>query len=383
MDYRPALRSPTGVGAFVHELATAIAGDNSSSLKKNDEVDLTLFSSSWKDRLGGPQSMGLPSGASTIDRRIPVRLLNFLWHRMEWPPIETITQERFDVVHSPHPLLLPSREAAQIVTIHDLDFLDHPGHTTNEIRRDYRVLVQKHARRATQIVVPSLYTSGEVTRRLGIAPDSISICRNGSPPWSPLVAPPTSGHLLFVGSLTPRKNVPLLLEAYGILTSRRGNVPDLVLAGHSSSKRDSKWLDAIYKPPFAGKVHLTGYVDKGVLQEFYAKARIVVLPSLDEGFGLPALEAMTLGIPVVASNRGALPEVVGDAGLLADPTDPLAFVNSIERLLDDQGLVANCVQKGFARAQLFSWKASAESLKHVYSEASKKHKEIMQVERRT
>lgn len=381
MDYRPALRSPTGVGAFVHELATALAGGDSSKLSRNNEIELTLFSSSWKDRLGDPQSRKLPSGASTIDRRIPVRLLNFLWHRIEWPSIETITQERFDVVHSPHPLLLPSREAAQIVTIHDLDFLDRQECAANEIRRDYRDLVQKHARRATQIVVPSHYTAGEVTRRLSISPDSISICPNGPPPWSPLSAPPNSGHLLFVGSLTPRKNVPLLLEAYGILTSRRGNVPDLVLAGLSSSNQESGWLDAIYKPPLAGKVHITGYVEKATLQEFYAKARVVVLPSLDEGFGLPALEAMTLGIPVVASNRGALPEVVGDAGILADPTDPLAFVDAIERLLDDQGLVTNCVKKGFVRAQSFSWKASADSLRRVYFEAFHKHKNITRAER--
>ena len=138
MDYRPALRERTGVGEYVHELASALAR------RLGPEDSLALFSSSWRDRLADD---AVP-GADTIDRRIPVRVLNFAWHRFEWPPIERLAGT-VDVAHSIHPLLMPSRAAGQLVTIHDLDFLDHPERTRGEIRRDYAGLAPSHARRAT------------------------------------------------------------------------------------------------------------------------------------------------------------------------------------------------------------------------------------------
>ena len=125
VDYRPALRHRTGVGEFARALASALPGAMSSGDR------LTLFSSSWKDRL--PASP-LP-GAQVIDRRIPVRLLNLMWHRAGWPPIERLAGP-VDVAQSLHPLLLPARHAARFVTVHDLDFLDHPERASAEIRRD-------------------------------------------------------------------------------------------------------------------------------------------------------------------------------------------------------------------------------------------------------
>ena len=108
---------------------------------------------------------------------------------------------------------------------------------------------------------------------------------------------------------------------------------------------------------------------KAVLKELYTNACALVLPSLDEGFGLPALEAMTLGVPVVAANRGALPEVVGDAGLLVNPTDTDGLASTIARLLDDPDLAATCASRGIARARSFSWQASARALRAAYARA--------------
>ena len=95
------------------------------------------------------------AGATIIDRRVPVKVLNFAWHRLEWPAAETLARAQFDVTHSSHPLLLPARDAAQVVTIHDLNFLAHPERTRAEIRRDYPALVRSHAQRADRVVVPS------------------------------------------------------------------------------------------------------------------------------------------------------------------------------------------------------------------------------------
>ena len=369
LDYRPALRAATGVGAFVHHLASALA-DPDLGGPTGEPVEVTLFSSSWKDRLGPPADRGLPPTVAAIDHRIPVRLLNAAWHRAEWPPIEALTRRRFDVVHSPHPLLLPSRRAAQVVTVHDLDFLGHPERSWGEMRRDYPNLARRHARRAAGVVVPSRYTADAVVRRLGIAPERIAICPNGAPPWKPRPAPPEDGHLLFVGSLAPRKNLAGLLAAYARLAARRPDPPELVLAGGAPTDgADGEWRSALDEPPLAGRVRRTGYVDAATLRSLYAGASALVLPSLDEGFGLPALEAMTLGVPVVASNRGALPEVVGEAGLLVDPTDPAALENALGRVLDEPELAARCAERGPVQARGFDWRRSARTLRAAYRRA--------------
>ena len=148
IDYRPALRERSGAGEYTHQLARALLA--------SARVDLTIFSSSWKDRLAPGAEL---AGAALIDRRIPVRLLNLLWHRAGWPSIETLSSRTFDVAHSSHPLLMPSREAAQVVTIHDLNFLSHPERTRAEVRRDYPALARSHAQRADAIIVPSAFTA--------------------------------------------------------------------------------------------------------------------------------------------------------------------------------------------------------------------------------
>ena len=118
-----------------------------------------------------------------VDRRVPVGALNLAWHRLRWPPIEALAGGEYDIAHSPHPLLLPSRSAAQVVTIHDLHFLSHPERTSAEIRRDYPALVRAHARRADRIIVVSRFVAGEVQRLLDMPADRISVCPNGAPEW--------------------------------------------------------------------------------------------------------------------------------------------------------------------------------------------------------
>ncbi|TAK14879.1 MAG: glycosyltransferase family 1 protein, partial [Acidobacteria bacterium] len=146
VDYRPALRTRTGVGEYVHELARALVATGDTA-----RDPLFLFSSSRADRL----APDVVPGATVIDRRWPVRLLNYAWHRWEWPPIESLAGVSIDVAQSLHPLLMPARQAAQVVTIHDLDFLDHPERTSGEIRRDYGRLARAHAARADRVITVS------------------------------------------------------------------------------------------------------------------------------------------------------------------------------------------------------------------------------------
>ncbi|HMB81121.1 MAG TPA: glycosyltransferase family 1 protein [Vicinamibacterales bacterium] len=368
IDYRPALRERSGSGEYTHQLVKALLASDAAAGRPR-ALELTLFSSSWKDRLAPSSDL---AGAAIVDRRVPVRLLNLAWHRLGWPPAETLAGGAFDVVHSPHPLLLPARAAAQVITIHDLDFLTHPERTRAEIRRDYPALAGEHARRADAVLVPSAYTAGEVERRLGVPRDRIAICPPGAPDWTPRTVAPKDGYVLFFSTLEPRKNVGGLLDAYErlIASARDGlqavpGLPDLVLAGRATNDAQP-WLDRISRPPLQGVVRHIGYVDAYDRRALYEGARMLVQPSFEEGFGMPVLEAMSLGVPVVAANRGSLPEVLGGAGLLVDPNRPDDIAQAIARLMSDDGLAAECAAKGIARAGAFRWDETAHRVYETY-----------------
>ncbi len=356
-DYRPALRHRTGVGQFAHQLAAALQ----TCLGPADS--LTLFSSSWKDRL----ARGTLPGARQVDVRVPVSLLNYAWHRLEWPPVEIFTGP-VTVAQSFHPLLMPTRRALQFVTIHDLYFLDRPDGTSAEIRRDYPALARAHASRAAGVLVPSAYTKALVESRLGVAPDRIIVCSPGAPDWPQRVEPAVTGPVLCVGTIEPRKNVAGLLRAYEMLVEHTPDAPPLLLAGGVAQGSEAVLAD-LDRPPLRGRVRHLGYVSDDERLRLYREASILVLPSIDEGFGLPALEAMTIGLPVVAARRGALPELIGEAGLLADP-DPAAFATAMATALGDGLLRARMREAGRVRAAAYSWTGSARRVYDAYRRAA-------------
>jgi glycosyltransferase involved in cell wall biosynthesis len=365
VDYRPALRERSGVGEYTHELVRALlaAFPPHEPLRR---LDLTLFSSSWKDRLAPRPDL---AGAAVIDHRVPVAVLNFAWHRLEWPGAELLTGRRFDLTHSLHPLLLPARRAAQLITIHDLNFLAHPERTRAEVRRDYPALAKRHAQRADGIIAVSRFTAAEVERLLEVPSNRIAVCSAGAPPWRPREHPPADGgYVLFFGTLEPRKNVGGLLDACERLAARRSDLPPLVLAGHAPA--DARpWLERLERPPLRGRARHIGYVAPSDRRAVYEGARLLVQPSFEEGFGIPVLEAMTLGVPVVASDRGALPEVLGGAGLLVNPERPEEIAAAIERVIDDAGLAAQAARRGIERARDFSWAKTAERMFEAYERA--------------
>ena len=365
VDYRPALRNPTGVGEYTRQLVSALATDHA-----HQGLDLEVFSSSWKDRLQPPAAL---ERLEAVDLRVPVAVLNLAWHRLRWPPIEWLTHRSFDVVHSFHPLLMPSRSAAQVITIYDLNFLTHPERTHAEIRRDYPALVQSHAQQADHVIVISEFTSREVQDRLKVPADRITICSPGAPDWASRPSEPADGYVLFVGTLEPRKNVGALLDAYqALLVSDIAGLPPLVLAGRATAA-SADWLARIERPPLLGHVRTLGYVEPSARQAIYEGALFLVQPSHEEGFGMPVLEAMATGVPVVAARRGALPEALGDAGLLVDPDqapgDAGSLAGAMRRMIDDPKLRETAASRGLARAQSFRWTVAAGHLREAYDRA--------------
>jgi glycosyltransferase involved in cell wall biosynthesis len=361
LDYRSALRNRTGVGEFTHNMAAALVEAG----RPSDQV--ALFSSSWKDRLA-PSSV---PGSQIIDRHIPVSALNLAWHRLGWPSVESLAGP-CDVAWSLHPLLMPSRAAAQVITIYDLYFLDRPDHSSREIRRDYATLALRHAARADAIIVISEYTKAQVMSRLNVPEQKITVCVPGAPGWSPRETPAEPGPILYVGTAEPRKNLATLVKSYLQLLRRDAATPPLVLAGRS----DGLDLDLASDQSGLAQSHIKvlGYVSAEEKLRLYRDASMLVIPSLDEGFGMTAVEAMSLGVPVIASNRGALPEIVGDAALLVDPTDHEGLATAMERVLREPSLRGTLERRGIERAQAFSWASAAAAARGAFDAAVRRRR---------
>jgi glycosyltransferase involved in cell wall biosynthesis len=361
LDYRPALVTRTGVGEYVHRLAEALVRVSAG------RDTITLFASSWKDRL---QADTIP-GTTVADLKVPARLLTALWHRADWPAIETLAGGPWDIVQSAQPTLVPSRTGVRLTTVYDLDFIHHPERTQAEFTGRYATLASRHAHETDHIIAISAYTAGEVEARLGVPRSRITVCRPGRPNWPARMAPPPASlaYLLFVGTLEPRKNVAGLLDAYGRLIARNPQAPPLVLVGRAVAE-SAPVLAMLDQHPFAGRVQHRGYIRDDERPALYAGATALILPSFFEGFGLPVLEAMTVGVPVIASDRGALPEVLGDAGLLVSPDDPEELAAAMQRVSTDSRLAATLGARGARRAQIFDWTASATTLREIYAALS-------------
>jgi glycosyltransferase involved in cell wall biosynthesis len=371
IDYRPALSRATGVGRYFEGLL--------SGLTRVDRENLyLLFTSSFKER---PRPASRPGNFRLVDRRLPVRLLNWLWHRLEIPPLDSLTGESLDVVHSPTPLLVPARRARAIVTVCDLFFLDHPETTRAEIRRDYAALVRGHARRAEAVLAISETTARDVAEKLAVPEDRIVVIHagvderflaNGAPPGESSGSNGGSGggsggerpYLLAVATEEPRKNLPRLLEAVALLGAR-GWDGRLVLAGGPGLDTPNLH-EAIGRLGLGTRVTRLGYVGPEALPSLYRRARALVLPSLWEGFGLPLLEAMASGIPIVASDIPVHREVAAEAAVFAPAEDAGGLAEAIEDVWFDDSLRSRLVGCGRERVAAFSWEASAKKALALY-----------------
>jgi glycosyltransferase involved in cell wall biosynthesis len=298
-----------------------------------------------------------------VDRRLPVRGLNAAWNRLAWPSLDRLVGTALDLVHSPTPLLIPSRKGKRVVTVHDLFFLKHPDMVEGEVRRDFVTLVRDHVRRADGVLCVSEYTASEARRLLDVPDEKIAVTPHGIDPVY-RTAPDDEqvdetlrrlrlprGGLLYVGSGEKRKNLVTLVMAY-LTLARRRRLPPLVLAGPGSD-----WAQGGSR--VGPQILATGYLDKPDVRALMAASALLVLPSLEEGFGLPVVEAMAAGLPVVCSSGSALAEVAGDAACLVDPHDVNGLAHAVERLLDDRPLAEEMRRRGLERSRRFDWDESA------------------------
>lgn len=373
IDIRPFLSQSTGVGVLFENLLTQLGRLDSST-------EYVLFSSSWSQRPPRDLFAGFPN-FRVSDHRLPVRLLNRLWHNHRFPPLELLLG-RVDVAHSPHPLLLPSRRARTVVTIHDLHFLEHPEQVSGEIRRDYPRLVRRSAEEADLIQTVSGFTRDAIIRLLGVSEDRIRIVGPGvTPPENcaelrrrPLPGLAAGDYLAFVGTLEPRKNVPALIRAYARLVEDLGSAAParLALAGGGRPEYVRELQTLARDLGVLQRTSFLGYVSREDIWRFYAGAAALGISSSLEGFCIPLLEAMAAEIPVVAVATSAIPEVAGDAALLVPEGDDAALAGALATLLTDSSLHRQLVRRGRDRCRQFTWQGSAEKLLDLYRELGAK-----------
>jgi glycosyltransferase involved in cell wall biosynthesis len=269
-----------------------------------------------------------------------------------------------------------------IVSIHDLSFEHLPETFKRRSRMQLRFTVRRTARKAAEIITISDYSRSDIIETYGINPANVTVTPLAAPAsFAPVTDPAeidrvarrhniSGDYILAVGSIQPRKNLNRLIEAYAGLVSARGAalVPILVLVGKRAwLYRDT--LDLVEKQGLRDKIIFTGYVPEADLPALYSGALFFVYPSYFEGFGLPPLEAMKCGTPVMVGNRTSLPEVVGDAGLMVDPFDIPSIATGLAQMLDNVDLRTQLRVKGLERARGFNWKRTAELTLEVYQRA--------------
>jgi glycosyltransferase involved in cell wall biosynthesis len=376
LDATPLLGPRTGVGRYVAGLAGALA-----RLAGPDPVEVALIPFSWRGtrELGSVVATGPRVRCGR--RRAPARLLQAAWARLDWPPVEWLAGP-VDVFHATNFVAPPARRAATVLTVHDLTYLRHPGMVSAASAR-YRELVPRALDRGAVVCTPTAAVGAEVADAYRLPPERLAVTPLGvDPAWRRAGRPDPAWlaarglperYLLFVGSREPRKNLPTLLAAYReLLTARVGpaaagpeaadpaGVPPLVLVGPPG------WGQALELAGLpAGAVLTPGYLAEDDLARVVAGAAALALPSWYEGFGLPALEALACGTPVVAADLPALREVLGDQAELVPPGDADALAGALARVLDDPGGEPVRAARR-ARAAGFTWQTCAQATMAAY-----------------
>lgn len=350
---------PTGVGRFTGELVAALE-----ALSEPPELVRYVLSGRAE----------LPPGVRRLP--YPARPALEAWGRFGRPrPRRTL--RGVDVVHGTN-FVVPPGPWPRVVTVHDCSPLTHPERVSPVVRLFVPVLRRAVAGGAW-VHTPSAYVAGQVAELLGTGrvraiPHGAPPVRSGPPP-EPAERPAAMAalggrpYVLAVGTLEPRKNLVRLVDAFGRVAGSRPDL-GLVLAGPPGADAPAVG-SAVAALPAAvrSRVAVTGWVDDDTREWLLAGAALFAYPSLDEGFGLPLLEAFAAGVPVLAADAGSLPEVAAGAAALADPLDTDGLADALARLLDDDGRRAALVAAGRARLGAFDWAATASAMVDLYRDA--------------
>ena len=362
IDIQAAVSQRAGVGRYTQQLVEhlgPLAGDDG----------LALFYFDFR-RQGLP--FAVPAADPRAVRWCPGRLIQQAWKRLHWPPFDWFAGPA-DVYHFPNFAIPPLTRGKRVVTIHDMSFLRFPEFAEPRNLRYLSRVIHRTAREADAIITDSAFSASEIRALLGVAPDRIHAIHLGVDPRCAPAAPAAVAalrgrlglerpYLLTVGTVEPRKNLPLLIEAFERMAAFDG---DLVMAGMPGWKY-APILERMRTSARAARIRYLQYVPDDALPALYTGAEIFLLASHYEGFGLPPLEAMACGTPVVSSTGGSLPEVLGDAAVLIDGCDAAHWAQSIGRVLADAGQRRDLSARGRRQAARYGWQETARKTWEVY-----------------
>ena len=362
IDIQAAVSQRAGIGRYTKSLV-----ENLGEFTGHDEVALFYFDFR---RAGLP--FAAPGTSPSPVRWLPGRYVQQAWKRMHWPPFNWFSGKA-DLYHFPNFALPPLTTGRSVVTIHDMSFVRNPEFAETRNLQYLNAVIPETVRRADAIMTDSHFSADEIHKLLQVPRDRLFAVHLGvDPHWRR----PADGagaaararlgltrpYLLTVGTLEPRKNIPLLVAAFEQL---RGYDGDLVIAGMPGWKTEPI-LDRMRSSPAANRIRYLRYVPDDDLPALYAGADVFVLTSHYEGFGLPPLEAMACGTPVVSSTGGSLPEVLGDAAVMVRSPEPDAWAATLSALLHDSTRRAALAAAGPARAAAYTWRDTARKTFDVY-----------------
>lgn len=357
IDWRPTYQGRGGIPVYVRGLAAGFAA-------RYPDDDLRLYAHQVRGRLGrgGRRAAPPPRGARLCAAPFPSRAADAL---ARFGVGADLLVGGCDVFHLTGYSWLRSTRAPLVATIHDVLFEELPRCYTPGMRTGLRRVTRRLLLGAARTLVPSVRTKAALVERLGADPDRVDVvplAARALPTVEPARFPrPT---FLAVGTLEPRKNLARVLAAFALLRAR-GLDADLVVAGARG------WLDddLLATAARAPGVVVEGEVDDARLAALYGGATALVYPSLGEGFGLPVLEGLAAGLPVVTSAATACEEVAGGAALLVDPYDVEALADAMRRTAEDDGLRRGLIAAGRVRAAGFGWERTAEGTRATYERA--------------
>lgn len=369
IDYTAAVQQRAGIGRYTRELVGALL-----RLSAAEAPDLiyTLFAAAGK---GSFRKEDLPPGIRRRFLPLSDEWMARFWHRLQVPlPVEVFTG-RVNLFYSPDFVLPPTLPTTRtLLTVHDLSFLRYPEHFVPKLVRYLARVVPDSVRRADRILADSEATRTDLIELLGTPPEKVEVLYSGVDARFGLQ--PEEGererlrarygldrpYVLAVGTLQPRKNYVRLIRAFVRLPIDQ---TVLVIAGGRGWLYEEVLQEAAR---FPDRVRVLGFVEDADLPALYRGASLFVMPSFYEGFGLPVLEAMACGVPVVCSRASSLPEVAGDAALLIDPHDEEGLAEAIQRALGDEGLRAQMRERGLARSAVFTWDRATRQFLRVMRE---------------